>query len=112
MVLESTVNQNFVGSVFHPRGNIAEALLREGFAKCVDWSIGLCTEGSEKMRAAEKQAKEKKLRLWRDYQIPSAANRETYKAKVMEVCMNDSLMVEKDDGTETKIYLASVRMPR
>ena len=25
--------------MLHPNGNIAEALLKEGFAKCVDWSI-------------------------------------------------------------------------
>ena len=32
-------NTTLVGSVIHPAGNIAEALLREGMAKCVDWSI-------------------------------------------------------------------------
>lgn len=48
-------------------GNIAEALLREGFARCVDWSIASVTGGPEKLRAAEKLAKEKKLRLWTDY---------------------------------------------
>ena len=39
MILESSSNNNFVGSVIHPNGNIAEALLKEGMAKCVDWSI-------------------------------------------------------------------------
>lgn len=73
VVLESTSNQNVVGSVIHPKGNIAESLLREGYAKCVDWSIGLCTGGAEKLRTAERQAKDKKLRLWRTYQ-PSAAS--------------------------------------
>lgn len=39
IVLESVNNTNFVGSILYPKGNIAEALLREGFAKCVDWSM-------------------------------------------------------------------------
>ena len=39
VVLESSSNNSFVGSVIHPLGNIAEALLKEGMAKCVDWSI-------------------------------------------------------------------------
>lgn len=39
VVLESSNNNNFVGSVLHPLGNIAESLLKEGLAKCVDWSI-------------------------------------------------------------------------
>lgn len=53
------------------KGNIAEALLREGFARCVDWSIATVTGGPEKLRAAEKVAKEKQLRLWQDYKPSS-----------------------------------------
>ena len=34
--------------------NIAELLLREGLARCVDWSMGVVTSGKEKLRAAEK----------------------------------------------------------
>lgn len=54
VVLEGTANQNVIGSVLHPRGNIAEFLLREGLAKCVDWSMGLVTGGAEKLRDAER----------------------------------------------------------
>lgn len=35
-------------------GNISELLLREGFARCVDWSMAVLTKGHEKLRAAEK----------------------------------------------------------
>lgn len=41
----------------------------EGFARCVDWSIAFMKSGgAERLRAAEKEAKEKRLRLWKDYQ--------------------------------------------
>lgn len=50
VILESVNNKNFVGSIRHPNGNIAEALLREGFAKCVDWSLQCVTGGPEKYR--------------------------------------------------------------
>lgn len=50
------------------KGNIAELLLLEGFARCVDWSIVHIKSGAEKLRAAEKLAKEKRLRLWKDWQ--------------------------------------------
>lgn len=46
IVLESVNNANFVGSILFPKGNIAEALLREGFAKCVDWSMAFMKTGS------------------------------------------------------------------
>lgn len=45
IVLESVNNTNFVGSIQFPKGNIAEALLREGFAKCVDWSMAFMRTG-------------------------------------------------------------------
>lgn len=50
--------------MLHPRGNIAEFLLKEGLAKCVDWNMGVVTGGPEKLREAERYAKEKRLRIW------------------------------------------------
>lgn len=45
VILESVNNTNFVGSIIFPKGNIAEALLREGFAQCVDWSMVFMKSG-------------------------------------------------------------------
>jgi staphylococcal nuclease domain-containing protein 1 len=50
------------------KGNIAEALLKEGFARCMDWTLATMKSGSNKLRAAEKSAKEARIRLWKDYQ--------------------------------------------
>ncbi|CAI5440772.1 unnamed protein product [Caenorhabditis angaria] len=115
IILESVSNQNFVGSVLHPKGNIAESLVREGYAKCVDWSIGLCSGGSEPLRAAERQAKEKKLRLWRSYQPSTSglsADKKSFTAKVVEVVLSDAVVLHKEDGSELKVHLSSVRLPR
>lgn len=46
-------------------------LLREGFARCVDWSMGIVSTGADVYRAAEKLAKEKRLKIWKDW-TPSA----------------------------------------
>lgn len=43
--LESVNNANFIGTIIHPKGNIAESLLREGLAKCVDWSMAVMKDG-------------------------------------------------------------------
>lgn len=67
-MLESTSNNNFIGTVFVPKGNIAEGLLKEGYAHCVDWSMAFLTSGADKLRAAEKFAKENRLRRWKDFQ--------------------------------------------
>ena len=53
IILESVNNKNFIGSIVHPMGNIAEALLNEGLAKCVDWSLACVTGGPEKYRLAQ-----------------------------------------------------------
>lgn len=45
VVLESVNNNNFVGTILHPQGNIAEALLRQGFGRCVDWSLAVMKSG-------------------------------------------------------------------
>ena len=54
IVFEGVSNQNFLGSIIHPAGNIAEVLLKEGFARCVDWSMGVLSGGHEKYRQAER----------------------------------------------------------
>ncbi|CAG7833367.1 unnamed protein product [Allacma fusca] len=118
VVLESTNNSNFVGSILHPNGNIAELLLKEGFAKCIDWSMGFVTGGAEKLRAAEKLAKEKKLRIWKDYQANTGGaallkgKEKEFVATVIECINGDALNVRMADNTVKKIFLASVRPPR
>ncbi|XP_042223849.1 staphylococcal nuclease domain-containing protein 1-like [Homarus americanus] len=115
VILETFNNNNFVGSIIHPNGNIAEALLREGFARCVDWSIATVTGGPEKLRSSEKQAKEKQLRLWTDYKPTSlsiADKDKEFTGKVVEVVNGDALVVKRQDGTNKKIFLSSVRPPR
>uniref|UniRef100_A0A0N5AH97 Staphylococcal nuclease domain-containing protein 1 n=1 Tax=Syphacia muris TaxID=451379 RepID=A0A0N5AH97_9BILA len=114
VILESVSNQNFVGSIIHPKGNIAELLLCEGFAKCVDWSIALATSGPEPLRAAERIAKEKRIRLWRSYQPSNqiSADKKNFVAKVIEIVMGDAMVVQKESGEEMKIWLSSVRPPR
>merc|ERR1711892_651357 len=114
VILESHNNNNFVGSVIHPAGNIAEALLREGMAKCVDWSISKVTGGPEKYRAAEKSAKEKKSRIWKNY-TPSESSIDPkdkeFTGKVVEICNGDALMV-KSGKTVRKLHLASIKAPK
>lgn len=68
IILEGVTYQNFIGTVLHPNGNIAEVLLKEGLARCVDWNLS--SAHVEAYRSAERLAKEKRLRLWMNYQPP------------------------------------------
>lgn len=67
------------------------------------------------MRVAERQAKEKKLRLWKDYK--SNAQSFTGKEKdftgvVVEVFNGDALSVKAPGGGNKKVFLSSIRPPR
>jgi len=116
VVLESVNNRNFVGSVFHPNGNIAVPLLKQGFAKCVDWSLACATEGPEKYRQAQAYAKEQKLKLWHDYAGPSgpaiSAKDKQFTGKVIEIVNGDALVVRRSKTEVRKVHLASIRPPR
>nr|QBI71273.1 ebna2 binding protein P100 [Eurycantha calcarata] len=115
IVLESVNNYNFVGSIIHPKGNIAEGLLREGFARCVDWSMAFIKTGAEKLRAAEKVAKDAKKRLWKDYQAtgPQVTGKDKeFSGTVYEVVNGDALVIKLGEGTLKKVFLASIRPPR
>ncbi|KAL5292914.1 SND1 family protein [Megaselia abdita] len=113
--LESVNNANFVGTILYPKGNIAEALLREGFAKCVDWSMAFMKSGADKLRAAERQAKEKRLRLWKDYQSNAqqfSGKEKDFTGTVVEVYNGDAISVKTQNGAIKKVFLSSVRPPR
>lgn len=139
VILDGVNNQNLVGTLLHPNGNIALHLLKEGLAKCVDWSLTLLQQGwREKYRATEKYAKDNRLRIWKNYVAqPGHTDNENntgsessgagasangklndpslkgYQAKVLEVINGDALTIrDLRDGKVKKIFLSSVRAPR
>lgn len=137
VILDGVNNQNLVGTLLHPNGNIALHLLKEGLAKCVDWSLTLLQQGwREKYRATEKYAKDNRLRIWKNYvpqpghidneNVPSNdtasagsngkvsdPSMKGYQAKVLEIINGDALTVrDLRDNKVRKIYLSSVRAPR
>ncbi|KER33498.1 hypothetical protein T265_00614 [Opisthorchis viverrini] len=127
ILFESCNNQTFIGSVLHPNGNIAEVLVREGLAKCVEWNLNLVSVpgASDVYRAAERMAKEKRLRLWRDYQPPMVqmetpevrdpnrlAPGTTFVGNVVEVGNGDNISIKCSDGIVRRFFLSSIRLPR
>uniref|UniRef100_A0A1B6ECM6 Staphylococcal nuclease domain-containing protein 1 n=1 Tax=Clastoptera arizonana TaxID=38151 RepID=A0A1B6ECM6_9HEMI len=115
VVLESVNNNNFVGSILHPKGNIAELLVLEGFARIVDWSMAKLKNGREKLRANETIAKEKKIRIWKNHQptTPQISEKEKeFSGTVMEVINGEALMIKTANGEMKKIFLASIKPPR
>ncbi|KAK7053364.1 hypothetical protein VNI00_003990 [Paramarasmius palmivorus] len=113
----------FIGNVLHPAGNIAEFLVGAGLARVVDWHAGMLAAGGgmERLRAAEKSAKEKRLCLYASTPAPTAlkastsinGNARTFDAQVIRIWSGDQIsVVEKDSGKERRIQLSSTRGPK
>lgn len=112
--------------VIHPAGNVAEHLVAAGLARVVDWHAGMLASGGgmERLRAAEKVAKEKHACLYAS--APTLAvtpstkingglngNSRSFEAVVIRIWSGDQMSVaEKESGKERRLYLSSTRGPK
>ncbi|KAG6842174.1 hypothetical protein C0991_001667 [Blastosporella zonata] len=115
----------FIGSVLHPAGNVAEFLVAAGLARVVDWHAGMLAIGGgmERLRTAEKSAKERRACLYANVPAASATAKangtaasghsKTFDASVVRVWSGDQIsVVEKDSGKERRLQLSSTRGPK
>lgn len=104
---------------------MAEHLVASGLARVVDWHAGMLSSigGMERLRAAEKAAKEKRLCLYANTPVPASAGKsngtastnqsQTFDATVVRVWSGDQVsVVEKDTNTERRLQLSSTRGPK
>ena len=111
--------------VLHPAGNVAEHLVANGLARVVDWHAGMLAAGGgmERLRAAERNAKEKRLCLYASLPVASASSKangsaasgspKAFDAVVVRVWSGDQIsVVPKDGGKERRIQLSSTRAPK
>lgn len=109
----------------HPAGNVAEHLVANGLARVVDWHAGMLSAsgGMERLRAAEKSAKGKRLALYANMPVSSstvgeldvATNGQSrdFDGTVVRVWTGDQISVlEKETGKERRLQLSSTRGPK
>ncbi|KAA1476768.1 transcription factor [Dentipellis sp. KUC8613] len=115
----------FIGNVLHPAGNIAEHLVGAGLARIVDWHAGMLAQagGMERLRAAEKAAKEKRLGLFATAPAastngskssgPVGGGSRAFEGTVVRVWTGDQISVaDKETGKERRVQLSSTRGPK
>lgn len=110
--------------VIHPLGNLAEYLVAAGLARVVDWHAGMLASsgGMEKLRAAEKVAKEKRLCLYANLPVSSASSKTNghsvggssrkFDGTVVRVWSGDQLSIVDKEGKERRVQLSSTRAPK
>lgn len=105
-------NGNLLGTVIHPAGNVSVELVKVGLARVVDWSAQVCPHAPT-LRQAERTAKEKRLRMWKDYVPPNhGGDMAEYVGRVVEIVSGDTLIVTDQAGAEKRLSLSSLRCPR
>lgn len=106
--------------VIHPNGSIGEHLVASGLARIVDWHAGLMgAQGMERLRAAEKSAKERRICLYASAPIsatknagstPSQNNKpQAFDGLVTRIWSGDQISVLDQTGKERRLQLSSVR---
>lgn len=117
----------FIGTCIHAQGgNIAEPLTGAGLAKVLEWHAGMLSNygGLEALKAAEKSAKEKRLKLHGTAAQPSTgpqksagpagpSQRTEFEGQVIRIWSGDQISVWDDvAGKDRRLQLSSVRGPR
>ena len=108
-----------VGSILHPRGNIAVELLKNGLARISDWSLRMMPSAEvPALRTAENGAKQSRVGVWHSYEAPKLSGASEISGTVVEVLTGDTVNVLPDgvvydsEDKLIKISLASIRAPR
>lgn len=108
-----------VGTIFHPAGNIAIELLKNGLARMTDWSVRLMPAADVPgLRVAENTAKRMLKGVWHSYAPPVLASAEEVVGTVVEVLSGDTVLIlpagkaYTDEDVLLKASLASIRAPR
>lgn len=110
-ILGVSPNNLLVGEVRHPMGSIGEFLLKDGLARCVDHHSTWLGAEMGKLRQAEREAKEKRLGLFKGHAAPKSGGSE-FEATVSRVFSADTLFLRNKSGAEKRISLSSVRQPK
>ena len=105
-------NNVLVGEIRHPVGNIAEFLLSQGLARCVDHHSTMLGAEMGKLRQAERAAKEKQLGVFQGNVAPGKSAGSESEAVVSRVFNAEVLYIRNKNGAEKRINLSSVRQPK
>jgi staphylococcal nuclease domain-containing protein 1 len=113
------------GAVAHPAGNVAEHLVASGLARIVDWHAGMLSTipgAMERLRAAERAAKEKRAYLYASAPAMKASGsgattpsgQKDLDGHVVRVWSGDQISIVESGpgGKERRVQLSSVRSPK
>lgn len=108
----STPQHQLIGSVMHPRGNIAKFLLDAGLARCNDQHVTMLGNDMAAFRQAEKAAKDSRLGMFAGHTAAKATGVADADYTVVRILNADTIFIRPRAGQEKKINLSSIRQPK
>ena len=108
----STPQNQPIGSVLHPRGNIAKFLLDAGLARCNDQHVTMLGNDMVAFRQAEKAAKDSRKGLFAGHTAAKPAGAADADYTVVRILNADTIIIRPRAGQEKKINLSSIRQPK
>lgn len=96
--------------------DLGKELITASFAKTVEWSLSLMSQGVQELHALEKAAKEAQTGIWTGYVAPASLQdklSDKFTGTVVEISSGDCLIILDDrTSTEHRVQLSSIRAPR
>lgn len=108
----STPQNQLIGSVIHPRGNIAKFLLDAGLARCNDQHVTILGNDMAAFRQAEKAAKDSRKGLFAAHTEAKAAGALDADYTVTRILNADTIFIRPRAGQEKRVILSSIRQPK
>ena len=107
-----TPQGQLIGTVLHPRGNIAKFLLDEGLARSHDQHVTLLGNEMAPLRQAETTAKNSRKGLFATVSASKSAGPQDADYTVVRILNAETIFIRPRSGDEKKVNLSSIRQPK
>ena len=107
-----TPQGQLIGTVLHPRGNIAKFLLDEGLARSHDQHVTLLGNDMAPLRQAETTAKNSRKGLFATVSASKTAGPQDADYTVVRILNAETIFIRPRSGDEKKVNLSSIRQPK
>ena len=107
-----TPQNQLIGIVVHPVGNIAKFLLEEGLARANDQHVTLLGNDMAQLRQAEKTAQGKQKGIYTGSTATASSGPVEADLTVVRVLNAETVFLRPRTGEERKLALSSIRQPK
>lgn len=107
-----TPQNQLIGIVMHPMGNIAKFLLEEGLARANDQHVTLLGNDMTQLRQAEKTAQNSRKGVYAGTTATASSGPVEADLTVVRVLNAETVFLRPRSGEERKLTLSSIRQPK